>query len=130
MALSQKESKRQVSGARYAQAEKKRLAQLAGSPALTKLGEKRVKVKRMRSGATKRTLLAAKTMNVYDPQTKKQTKTEIVTIVENPANRHFVRRNIITKGTIVTTSLGQARVTSRPGQVTTINGVLLEAKKA
>jgi small subunit ribosomal protein S8e len=45
--------------------------------------------------------------------------------VENQANIHYVRRNIINKGAIIETNLGKARVTSRPGQTGTINAVLL-----
>ena len=46
-------------------------------------------------------------------------------VVENPANRHFVRRNIMTKGTVIETEKGKARITSRPGQDGTINAVLI-----
>ena len=49
-----------------------------------------------------------------------------MTVVENTANTHFVRRNIITKGAVVDTSLGRVKVTSRPGQHGMINGVLVE----
>jgi len=64
-------------------------------------------------------------INVYDPKTKKYSKVEIKTVVENPANRHYVRRNILTKGTIVDTSLGKAKITSRPGQEAVLNGILV-----
>ena len=37
----------------------------------------------------------------------------------------LVRRNIITKGSIVETKLGKAKVTCRPGQEGSVNGVLL-----
>ena len=47
-------------------------------------------------------------------------------MVENPANIHYVRRNIITRGAVVDTSAGKARVTSRPGQTGALSGVLVE----
>ena len=47
------------------------------------------------------------------------------TVLENPANRHYVRRNIITKGTIVDTEKGKAIITSKPGQEGCINAKLL-----
>jgi small subunit ribosomal protein S8e len=62
---------------------------------------------------------------VIDPKTNKTTKTEIISVVENPANIHYVRRNIITKGAIIETKLGKARIASRPGQSGTINAVLI-----
>jgi small subunit ribosomal protein S8e len=37
-----------------------------------------------------------------------------------------VRRNIVTKGAIIETDAGQARVVSRPGQDGQVNAVLLE----
>ncbi|MBS3163365.1 30S ribosomal protein S8e, partial [Candidatus Woesearchaeota archaeon] len=50
---------------------------------------------------------------------------KIKTILENPANRHYVRRNIITKGSVIDTDLGKARVTNKPGQEGAINAILI-----
>jgi len=47
-------------------------------------------------------------------------------VVENPANPNYVRRNIVTKGAVIETSEGRARVTSRPGQDGQVNAVLVE----
>ena len=46
-------------------------------------------------------------------------------VIENTANPNYVRRNIITKGAIVETPEGNAKVTSRPGQDGVINGILI-----
>ena len=46
-------------------------------------------------------------------------------VVDNPANRNFVKRNIMTKGTVVETDKGKVRITSRPGQEGSLNGVLV-----
>jgi small subunit ribosomal protein S8e len=70
----------------------------------------------------------AKTINVayvVDSKSNKVTKTEITSVVENHANIHYVRRNIINKGAVIETKLGKARVTSRPGQSGAINAVLI-----
>ena len=58
-------------------------------------------------------------------KTKKIQKTEVLTVVDSPANRNFIRRNIITKGSILETKLGKVKVTSRPGQEGMLNGVLI-----
>ncbi len=50
----------------------------------------------------------------------------ITDVVENEANPNFARRNIITKGAIIETDAGRARVRSRPGQDGQVNAVLLE----
>ena len=125
MALSRDRSQRKVSGGRYKKVGKK-LKQLLGLPALTKVVENTIKPKTTHGGGEKLTLLSTNIINVLDTKTKKFQKTEISTVLENPANRNYVRRNIITKGTIVETKLGKVKVTSRPGQEGTMNGILLK----
>jgi len=46
-------------------------------------------------------------------------------VVRNPANVDYDRRGVITKGAVVETPKGLARVTSRPGQNGVINTVLI-----
>jgi small subunit ribosomal protein S8e len=45
--------------------------------------------------------------------------------IENNADVDLARRNILTKGAIIVTEQGKAKITSRPGQAGTVNGVLL-----
>ena len=71
-------------------------------------------------------LLSTNIAYVLDRETGKVTKTEILGVVENPANPHYVRRNIITKGAIIETKLGKVKVTSRPGQDGVVQGVLIK----
>lgn len=95
----------------------------------TKISEKRLTVKRVRGGNEKLKLLAADKANIIDPKTKKAKTVKILSVDDNKANVHYVRRNIITKGAIIKTEAGLARVTSRPGQDGMINAVLVEEKK-
>ena len=60
----------------------------------------------------------------------KTSKSKIVTVKENSSNPHFVTRNIITRGAVILTDAGLAKVQSRPGQDGVVNAVLLEAPKA
>lgn len=125
MVLLQKRSNRKSTGGRFKAMSVKR-QHMMGSPAtLTKLGEKRVKDQRTRGGENKQRLLTMDTANVYDPKTKKYSQAKILTITENNANRNFVRRNIMTKGTIIETAAGNARITNRPGQAGAINAILI-----
>jgi len=126
MAISQARPRRKVTGSRYVSLKKKKLHELGRDPTLTKLGPEKRKNIRIRSGVKKDILLTSDIVNLIDPKTKKSVKAKIKNVIENPANRHFVRRNIITKGTIVETEKGKARVTSRPGQEGTINAVLIQ----
>ena len=125
MAISQARSKRKQTGARYTTHRRKSLHELGRLPRLTKLSEKKLRGIRVMGGNQKIILLAADHANVLDKKTNKSQKVKIKTVLENPANRHFVRRNILTRGTIIETELGKAKITSRPGQHGFINAVLI-----
>ena len=73
-------------------------------------------------------LLGATHANLSNPSTGKTEKAEILRVVKNPANVDYDRRGVITKGTIIETPLGTARVTSRPGQKGSVNAVLIPKK--
>lgn len=124
MAISQLRSKKKVSGGRYKYRVKKK-KNLGNLPTHTKLGKKKIKIIRGRSGIMKSRLLQEEMANVYDPKSKKCFKLKILNIIGNPANRHFVRRNIITKGAVIKTEKGEARITSKPGSEDVINAVLI-----
>ncbi len=104
----------------------KRAFEMGSDPAQTIVGKKRISVKRGRGGKTKFAALAVNSVNVTDPATGKSQKTEIRAVVKNPANVDYQRRGVITKGAILDTPLGQAIVTSRPGQHGVVNAVLLQ----
>ena len=125
MAISQLRSKRKVSGGRYLAARKKKQRELGNLPALTKLADRVKRMRRSMSGRRKERLLSENICNLYDPHSKKSSKVKILTVSENAANRHFVRRNIMTKGTIIETEKGKAKITSRPGQEGAINAILI-----
>jgi small subunit ribosomal protein S8e len=125
MGVIQYRSERKVSGGRYKAYRGKRLFETARLPSLTKLDEtKRARIN-TRGGNVKQRLWRAEMANVVNPKTNKFVKAKIKTILENPANRHYVRRNIMTKGTIIETEIGKAKITSRPGQDGTVNAVLV-----
>ena len=48
-------------------------------------------------------------------------------VKDNKANLHYMRRNILTKGAVIKTEIGDARITNRPGQDGVINAILLPA---
>jgi len=68
-------------------------------------------------------------VGVTDPKSGKTGKAEITRVVKNPVNADYDRRGVITKGTMIETSLGLARVTSRPGQDGIINAVLVSEEE-
>jgi len=126
MVVTQKRSKRKPTGGRYKKpARAKRQFERGSAPMLTRLGKRKSKKVRTLGGPRKEKLLTCDVANVYDPKSKKYSKAKIKTILENEANRHYVRRNIMTKGTVIDTDKGKARITSRPGQEGTVNAVLV-----
>ncbi|MBM4240204.1 MAG: 30S ribosomal protein S8e [Euryarchaeota archaeon] len=126
MAIWQGKSLRKPTGGRAKLKRNKRKSELGKEAAETKIGERKIKKIRTRGGNRKIRLTIEDKINVVDPKTSKIEVTEILSVVENKANPHFVRRNIITKGAVVETNIGKVKVTSRPGQHGIINGVLVE----
>ena len=118
-------NKRKASGGRYKNVKAKRHSQEGDLPTHTKIGEKKLKTKRTLGGHSKKAMLTGNKVNIIDPKTKKAVVAELTNVTENEASRHFVRRNIITKGAVIETSKGKAKVTNRPGQDGSINAVLV-----
>lgn len=104
---------------------KKKKAWLGREPSKTTIGETKVKRIRVRGGNYKLRALKVEYANVLDPKTGKCQKVKILGVKDNPANRNFARMNIITRGAIILTEIGEAKVTSRPGQEGIVNAVLL-----
>lgn len=124
--IAQGRSKRQYTGAIYHKHRKKKKYEMGRETLRTKLeDEERKKIIDCRGNVKKVRLTATNVANVYDPKSKKCFKVKIKNVVENPADPHFVRRNIITKGAIIETEKGRARVTSRPAQDGVVNAVLI-----
>ncbi len=119
-------SRRKSTGGLYRPHRKKRKYELGGEQVMTHVGERKVKKDRKMGGSYKLRLFADKLVNVYDPTQKKVVRAEIKGVLENPANVHYVRHGIITKGAVIATSIGKARVTNRPSQEGIINAVLIE----
>ncbi|WP_255167713.1 30S ribosomal protein S8e [Natrononativus amylolyticus] len=117
-------STRKRTGGRLKHTRNRKKHELGRSPTETQVGEPRFRTVGVRGNAEKTRALAT---NVANVNTGGETvTTEIEDVVENDANPNYVRRNIITKGAVIETGEGRARVTSRPGQTGQVNAVLLE----
>ena len=125
MAISQGKSTRSPSGARNVANRGKRKSELGRDPAETRLDEKKLRKIRTRGGNEKLRLATANKINLTDVKSGKTQVTDILGVIENDANPNYVRRNIITKGAVVETPEGNAKVTSRPGQDGVVNGILI-----
>ena len=126
MAIFQDKPKRKASGGRYKTTHfYNRNAQTGRLPALTNIGEKKAKTIRTIGGNKKVKVLSINKANLLDPKTKKATVVDFKSVTDNPANRNFIRRNILTKGAIIETSKGKAKITNRPSQEGFVNAVLV-----
>jgi small subunit ribosomal protein S8e len=127
MALWQGKSGRKPTGGRLRYSRKKRKFEIGRELQSTSIGDLKRKVVRVRSGEKKTKVLTTNVANVYIPAEKKIVTAKIIAVVENPANPHYVPRNIITKGATIRTNIGFAKVTSRPGQCGTVNAILISS---
>lgn len=101
---------------------------MGGLPTETLAGTIKQRTTRGFGGIVKVKLAQADWAVVTNKSTGKTSKTKLLRVVRNPANVDYQRRRVITKGAIIDTELGQARVTSRPGQDGVINAILSTEK--
>jgi small subunit ribosomal protein S8e len=123
MVVFQGKSRRKPTGGRRLPHHKKRKFLLGRVSADTRIGERRLRKIRARGASRKLRLLMTDTANLVENPGEKGKPVRILTVKENPASRDFTRRNVITKGAIIDTEAGPARVTSRPGQDGVVNAV-------
>jgi small subunit ribosomal protein S8e len=117
-------SPRKRTGGRRRSVHKKRKHQLGRSPTETRIGDVKLKTVDARGGDTKVRAISTDVASIATGNGV--VNSSIENVVENDANPNYVRRNIITKGAIIETDAGRARVTSRPGQVGQVNAVLID----
>ena len=116
------ESTRTRTGGRRRPKRKRRKHELGDQPTETEVDDRKLKVVDARGGTQKVRALRTDVASVSDGE--ETVATEIQDVVENAANPNYVRRNIVTKGAIIETPEGSARVVSRPGQDGQVNAVL------
>jgi small subunit ribosomal protein S8e len=122
--------KRKLTGGKKRAYRVKKKYEEGGFPAETVMGESKRKFSRGYGGSIRVKVLTEKFASVTDPKSGKTEKATIVRVVRNQANVDFNRRGVITKGAEIETSLGLAKVTSRPGNDGIVNAVLVSKEKA
>ena len=120
-------SKKTSTGGKLRRLKKKRKMDRGSSFLETKAGKLKKKKIRTRGGGVKVKILSSDQVNLSVG--KEIVKTKILGVQENPANPHYVRRNVMTKGAVIKTERGLARITSRPGKDGVINAVIIQEKE-
>ncbi|PSQ48528.1 30S ribosomal protein S8e [Halobacteriales archaeon SW_7_65_23] len=117
-------SLRMRTGGRRRPKRDRRKHELGSEPTETQVGETKLRTVDTRGGQTKVRAIRSNVASVASDGGV--VAAEITDVVENPADPNYARRNIITRGAIIETDEGKAKVTSRPGQDGQINAVLLD----
>lgn len=118
--------KKKSTGGLYRQLRDKKQYELGRAAAMTKVSEKKkILVIRTRGSHSKMRALEINIANVLDPKSGKFVKAKIKKISENKASRHFARMGVMTKGAIIETDKGKAKITNRPGQEGFVNAILV-----
>jgi len=125
MARTHARSKRKYTGKKYKLFSKKRKRELERPTIDTLMGPDKKKPQRTMGGNRKIRLFSTNYINVTNPNTNKTSKVRILRFDSNPASKDLNRRHVLTKGAVVETELGNARITSRPGQHGVLNAVLI-----
>jgi small subunit ribosomal protein S8e len=125
MSVWQGKSRRKNTGSRLKKGRKKRKFELGGEHKETKIGDRKITAADTKGGNAKIKLTVAQFANVLDKKKGVCKTVKILSVAENSANPHYVRRNVITRGAIIETEAGKAKVLSRPGQDGNINAVLV-----
>ncbi|MFO8109246.1 MAG: 30S ribosomal protein S8e [Thermoplasmata archaeon] len=125
MAKWQGKSRRKTTGGRKRFHRKKKKFEIGPDFSPAVIGDTKIKRIRTLGGNQKVRVVHASHVNLSDTKGN-VTKEDIETVLENPSNPNYVQRNILTKGAIISTSKGKAKITSRPGQDGVVNAVLIE----
>ncbi len=119
---------RKPTGGKLIPARGKRKYEIGREQSDTTIAAVRVKKIETKGGNQKMRMLRGDIATVADPVTGQSKIVKIETVKDNKANLHYMRRNILTKGAVIKTEVGDAKITNRPGQDGFINAVLLPAQ--
>jgi small subunit ribosomal protein S8e len=120
-------AKRKPSGGRRIASRSRRSFEIDRYPNEASLGPTTTVTRRTRGNDIKASLKTAETVNVTNPASRRTTKLLIKNVIKNPANKDYERRGVISKGALLETDQGTARVVSRPGQDGSVNAVLVQS---
>jgi small subunit ribosomal protein S8e len=114
---------RKITGGKYHAGRKTKKFERRNQSRIVKLAPAKIKKLRTLGGNIKLACLSHEYTNmVKDGKTK---KVKIKNVVETKANRFFARQNVIVKGAIIETEIGNAIVTNRPSQEGTVQSVFV-----
>ncbi|MFB6294926.1 MAG: 30S ribosomal protein S8e [Candidatus Nanohaloarchaea archaeon] len=117
-------SQRKKTGGRTRRHRKPKKYEQGGEFTATTVGSHRVERSTAGGGTVKTRVKQIDTVNLAMNGEVEQVT--VTGVHDNPANPDYVRRDIITRGAVLETEEGLARVTSRPGQDGSVDAVLVD----
>jgi small subunit ribosomal protein S8e len=121
-------NKRKFTGGKRKPYRTKRAFEAGGFASETSLDDCLRIIRKTHGGRLKTKLLSENYANVTDHSANVTKRVKIIRVISNLVNADYNRRKIMTKGALIETSLGEAIITSRPGQEGVINAVLLSER--
>jgi small subunit ribosomal protein S8e len=117
---------RKLTGGRKVAMRGRRKFEIDRYPNEAVVGPSQIVARRIRGNNNKVAFKTAEFANVIDQENNKVTKSKILRVTKNPANRDYERRGVVSKGAVIESESGTARVVSRPGQDGVVNAVLIK----
>jgi small subunit ribosomal protein S8e len=117
---------RKLTGGRKVAMRGRRKFEIDRYPNEAVVGATQIVARRTRGNNVKAAFKTAEFANVIDKEAKKVTKSKILKVSKNPANRDYERRGVVSKGAVIETESGTAVVVSRPGQDGVVNAILVK----
>ena len=117
---------RKFTGGKIIPARRRRKYEIDRYPSEPVLGKSITVHRRVRGGNKKISFKKVEFATISDPVEKKTSKVKILKVAKNPANKDYERRGVLSKGAIIDSELGQARIISRPSQDGIINAILIK----
>ena len=91
------------------------------------VGPTQMITRRTRGKNSKAAFKSAEFANIIDEENKNVTKSKIMRVTKNPANKDYERRGVISRGAVIETENGStAVVVSRPGQDGVVNALIVK----
>ena len=117
--------KRKMTGGRRVPYRSRRSSETDGYPVETSVGPQLTRLRRVRGASTRVVLRSTEYANVIDPRANKTVKSKILKVVAKTASGDYQRRGVLTKGAVIETEAGKAKVISRPSQHGVVNALVL-----
>jgi small subunit ribosomal protein S8e len=116
-------AKRKFTGGRKIASRGRRKFEIDRYPNEATVGTIDTVTRAVRGGNTKTAIKTADFANITDPASNKTTRSKILRVTKNFANKDYERRGVLSKGALIETEAGPARISSRPGQDGMINAI-------